>query len=64
MEEVREERERLSAQFGGGQTGLQDDEQPETSEEVKKGGIPGWKEKLKRDPYVREAKNIIVDMQR
>ncbi len=64
MEEVREERKRLSAQFGGGQTGLGDDEQPETSEDVKKGGIPDWKEKLKQDPYVREAKNIIVDMQR
>ncbi len=64
MEEVREERKRLSTQFGGGRTGLADEEQPEISEDVKKGDIPDWKEKLNQDPYVGEAKNIIVDMQR
>jgi hypothetical protein len=31
---------------------------------MKKGDIPGWKEKLQQDPYVGEAKNIIVDMKR
>ena len=66
MDEVREERKKLSAQFGDGQTGLWEDDQPEAGdkEDVKKDDMPDWKDKLKKDPYVGEAKNIIIDMQR
>ena len=66
MDEVREDRKKLSAQFGDDPTGLGEDDQPEASgkEDVKKDDMPDWKEKLKKDPYVGEARNIIVDMQR
>jgi carboxyl-terminal processing protease len=66
-EEVSEERKALIAQFLNNQTGLYDDEQLEITEEgtdVKNNDVLSWKEELEKDPYVREAGNIIVDMKR
>ncbi len=66
MEEVSEERKTLSAQFPNNQTEIFDDEQLETTEGqgAKKRDALSWQEELKKDPYVGEAKNIIVDMNR
>jgi len=62
IEETREERKKLSAQFQNYQAGLDDDEQVETDGTGMKKDVPNWKEQLKLDPYVGEAKNIIIDM--
>ncbi len=65
IEEARAERKKLDAQFGNYTTGLYNDEESETGGiDTKKGKVPNWKEQIKQDPYVGEAKNIIVDMQR
>ncbi len=65
IEEAREERKKLSGQFRSYQTGLYDDEQSETDGKgMRKDNISNWKEQIKQDPYVGEAKNIIVDMER
>jgi carboxyl-terminal processing protease len=62
MEEARKERKKISAQFQKYQTGQDDDEQSETDGKGMKKDVPNWKEQLKQDPYVGEAKNIIIDM--
>lgn len=66
MEETREQRKQLSVQLRNDQTGLYDNEQLETTDgkDVKKDAVPSLKEELKLDPYVGEARNIIVDMER
>jgi carboxyl-terminal processing protease len=62
VEVAREERKKLSTQFPGFKTGLYDDEQSETDgKDVNKDGA-NWEKQIKQDPYVGEAKNIIVDM--
>ena len=65
MKEAREERKKFSAEFRNRQTGLYDD-QLETSDEkdTVKNDALNWQEGLKRDPYVGEASNILVDMNR
>ena len=60
VEVAREERKKLSTLFPGYKTSLYDDEQSD-GKEVKK-DVPNWKELIKQDPYLSEAKNIIVDM--
>ena len=62
MEEAREERKKLNTQFQNNQPGLYDDEQSETTTDMKKDDIPSWEEELKQDPYIGEAKNIIIDI--
>jgi hypothetical protein len=59
---VRDEK-KFSAQFRNHQPGLYDD-QLETSggENAKKDDILSWQEELVQDPYVAEAKNILIDM--
>ena len=65
IEEERAEQKKLSAQFRNYQTGLYDEEEMKSDGEgVKKDNVPDWKEQIKQDPYVGEAKNIIVDMER
>ena len=59
-EEAREERQKISAKFRNYQTGMSDDDQSE----VDKSDAHTWKEEIKQDPYIDEAKNIIVDMKR
>ncbi len=63
IEEAREERKKLSFQFQNHQTRLYDD-QLDTADgkDATKDDVLSWKEELKQDPYVGEAKNIIVDM--
>ncbi len=64
-EEVRVERKKLDAQFGNYTTRLFNIEEPETDEtDTNKDKVPNWKEQIKKDPYIGEAKNIIVDMQK
>jgi len=62
VEGAREERKRLNTQFPGYQTGLYDDNQSETDGGEIKKDDSNWKDQIKQDPYVGEAKNIIVDM--
>ncbi len=65
FEETRMERKKLSALLPNYKTGLGDDDQAEAEgKDTKKSSIPDWKEQIKRDPYVGEAKHIIVDMAR
>ena len=64
VEGAREEQEKLSAQFRAYQTGLYDDEQFDIDEKDMKKDVPNWQEQIQQDPYVGEAKNIIVDMNR
>jgi carboxyl-terminal processing protease len=65
MEEIREEREKLSAQFRNYQTGFSDDNQSEVeTNDAKNTNAPDWKEQIKQDPYIGEAKDIILDMKR
>ncbi len=66
MEEDREERKSLRGQFQTSQAGFYDDEQLPTVDgtDMEKNDSLRWKEEIKQDPYVREAKNIIVDMKR
>ena len=66
IEEAREERKKFSAQFRNHQTKLYDDQLEITDEkkDTPKDDILRWKEELNQDPYVGEAKNIIVDMNR
>jgi carboxyl-terminal processing protease len=58
IEESREEQKTISTQFINDQTESYD----EQLEPTEKKDVPTWKEKLKKDPYVKEAGNIIVDM--
>ena len=65
MEEIREEREKPSTKFRNSQTGMSDDNQSEVdTKDAKKNDVQDWKEQIKQDPYIGEAKNIIVDMKR
>jgi len=64
VEAAREERKILNKQFRNDQTGLFDDEQSVTYEKGMNKELPYWKELIKQDPYVEEAKNIIADMGR
>jgi carboxyl-terminal processing protease len=62
MEEARLERAKVGAQYRKYQ-GLGDDEQSEMDgKDAKKDDVTDWKEEIKQDPYIGEAKNIIVDM--
>ncbi|MBU1565531.1 MAG: carboxy terminal-processing peptidase, partial [Proteobacteria bacterium] len=63
IEEARKERKKFNALFQNNQTRLYDD-QLETTDgnDSKKDDVLSWKEELLQDPYVGEAKNIIVDM--
>lgn len=65
FEEARMEQKKLSAQLGNYKTGLFNVDQLETKgKNIKKYTIPKWKKQIKKDPYVREAEHIIVDMER
>ncbi len=65
FEEARVERKKLSVQFQNNNTGLYGDEQLEADEKDNTAdNISNWKERIKRDPYVGEAKNILIDMER
>ena len=65
FEEARVERKKLSAQLGSYKTGLGDDDQSDNNgKETKKDSVPKWKEQIVKDPYIGEAKSIIVDMER
>ena len=65
FEEARVERKKLSARLGDYKTGLGDDDQSETDgKKTKKDNVPNWEEQIKQDPYIGEAKSIIVDMER
>ena len=65
IEEARAERKKLSALMPNYKTGLGDDDQSEIEgNNTKKNNVPDWKEQIKQDPYVGEAKSIIVDMER
>ena len=61
VEEAREERKRFSALFRNYRTGVDGDEQPGVGEEVKP---TDWQEQIKQDPFIGEAKKIIVDMRK
>ena len=63
MEEARRERKRVGAHFQKYQEGMGDDDQSEIDgKDAKKYEVPDWKEEIKKDPYIGEAKNIIIDM--
>jgi carboxyl-terminal processing protease len=63
IEEAREERNKISAQFRNHQTKLYDDQLETTDEkDTPQDDILRWKEELAQDPYVGEAMNIIGDM--
>ena len=64
IEEAREERKILNTLYRNYPTGLYDDEQSETDGKSMKNDALNWKERIKQDPYVGEAKKIIVDMGR
>ena len=63
MEEARQERKKVGDQYRKYQEGMGDDDQSEMDGKgVKKDEVPDWKEEIKKDPYISEAKNIIIDM--
>ncbi len=63
MEEVRQERKKVGDQYRKYQEGMGDDDQSEMDGKgAKKDEVPDWKEEIKKDPYISEAKNIIIDM--
>ena len=65
MEESREERKKIGAQYRKYQKAIDDEEQTESGKKPpKKNEALEWKEDVKQDPYVGEAKNIILDMNR
>ncbi len=64
IDEDFEERNKISPQFRNYQKGLYDNKQSEAEEKSLKKDTPNWGEQVKLDPYVGEAKNIIVDMVR
>jgi carboxyl-terminal processing protease len=66
VEEARGERKRLSGQFQNSLAGNGGFEQlPSTDgKDMKNDDILSWQEEVKKDPYVIEAINIIVDMKR
>jgi carboxyl-terminal processing protease len=64
MEQARVEREKVGAQYRKYQ-GLEDDEPSDMDrKDMKKGDIPDWKEEIRQDPYIGEARHIIVDMEK
>ncbi len=63
MEEARQERKKVGDQYRKYQEGMGDDDQSEMDGKgAKKDEVPDWKEEIKKDPYISEAKNIIIDM--
>ena len=65
MDEARQERKKISAQFRKYQPGLYDDEQTDSDgKSVKKDEAHDWKEDIKKDPYIGEAEHIIIDMEK
>lgn len=62
MDEDRKERDKIGSQFRKYQERMGDGER--SGLEGKKGEVPDWKEEVKTDPYISEAKNIIVDMEK
>ncbi len=62
MDENRREREKIGAQLRRYQEGLGDGDRSDLDE--KAGKAPNWQEEVKQDPYIGEAKHIIVDMER
>ncbi|MDR3630119.1 MAG: carboxy terminal-processing peptidase [Desulfocapsaceae bacterium] len=65
MEEAREERKKIGAQYRKYQKAMEAEDQNDSGKKpAKKDEPPNWQEDLKQDPYVGEAKNIILDMDR
>ncbi len=65
FEEALAQRKKLGEQYSNYPPGLYNDEQlKRNGKDTNKKKVADWKERLKQDPYVGEAKNIIVDMQR
>ena len=65
IEEARVERKKLGDQYSNYPPGLYNDEQLESDgKDTNKNNAADWKERINQDPYVGEAKNIIIDMQR
>ncbi len=62
MDEDRKERDKIGSQFRKYQERMGDGERSDL--EGKKDEVPDWKEEIKTDPYISEAKNIIVDMEK
>ena len=62
IEETHEEQKIFNTLFRNNQTGLYDEEQSEIDGMSAKNDVPNWKERIKQDPYVGEAKKIIVDI--
>jgi carboxyl-terminal processing protease len=62
IEEAHEEQKIFNTLFRNNQTGLYDNEQSELDGISAKDDVPNWKERIKQDPYVGEAKKIIVDI--
>jgi hypothetical protein len=63
IQQDRKEREKVGAKFRRYQERMMGGEGSELGEkEGKKDAVPNWKEEIKQDPYINEAKNIIVDM--
>jgi carboxyl-terminal processing protease len=64
MEQARQEREKVGAQFRKYQGLGSDDQSDIEGKDAKKDGASDWREEIKQDPYIGEAKNIIVDMEK
>ena len=64
VEEARVVRKDLGDQFPNYPPGLYNDEQLESNGKDTNNNAVDLKERIKQDPYIGEAKNIIVDMQR
>ncbi len=65
IEEARVERKKLSAQFRNYNIGLYTDEELEPDENNQnEDSSANLEERIKQDPYIGEAKNIVVDMAR
>jgi carboxyl-terminal processing protease len=64
IEEDRKEREKFGTKFRKYQERMMGVERSDLGEkEGKKDEAPNWREEIKQDPYINEAKNIIVDME-
>jgi len=65
MDEDRREREKIGSQYRKYQERLEGSDSSDLNEKNgKKDTVSNWKEEIKQDPYVNEAKNIIVNMER
>jgi carboxyl-terminal processing protease len=64
FDETREERKIFNSQFINHKIGQHNDDQSEIDREGINNEGSNWKELIKKDPYIGEAKNIIADMER